>query len=74
MSGGRKVQSLGAEQLKAGLPMVLRRAEGAAAGSHEENIWQVRRSKIVDGLQRRQMIWFSEQEWVRGGAEMIYDE
>lgn len=28
MSGGREVQSLGAEQLKAVLPMVLRRVEG----------------------------------------------
>ncbi|KAL7825807.1 hypothetical protein SRHO_G00335450 [Serrasalmus rhombeus] len=33
MSGGKELQSLGAEQLKALLPMVLRRAEGEARES-----------------------------------------
>ena len=49
MSGGREFQSLGAERLKALLPMVVSRAEGTVRWMEEED----RRERVEVAVWRR---------------------
>lgn len=52
ISGGRELHSLGAEQLKALLPMVVRRKEGTASWKEEEERSERAEQVVVNRSER----------------------